>query len=685
MNSVSVHFVPVRLLDSVAASSDKTEHDAAVPGGGRTRLRWATLTTHLYWGVAFLSLLPLALCAQVAHWNAPETELRVDRQTGRVELWLHRKNKASWVNTPFNLFRVTGAEGLRTELTAQSTADGLLLTLRITNSETNARLVTPRFPEIKLSGTNAADHRLLRYCFPVRSALVGCENRSDRAYYSGIGPLQFLAVDHPVHGSLHAVVCDTNNTRKLFGLDKTDETLRLFVEHEAKLVPPGGEWVLPPVLLSMSGGTWHSGLTAYRRWLASWYRSAAPRRSAFREVFNFRVLYPHHAPPLGSGIFDKATKRWSLREAVERDTRDWGGVDFVHLFDWASTPQHGRAGDYAPWDYLGGLAEFRNQIKTLRDSGIPSGLYLEGYLVSPESRIARQSGKDWAMTNAKGERVDAWGGGYFTMCPHVPGWQDYLAETCRRLTEETGADGLYIDQFGFLTQYRCHNPAHSAFHVTGAHMLAGEHATLRKIRAAVGPRAVLYTEEIPTDVMTQFTDGAYTASVNASLKRGVACPINLTRFALPDFKTIELISEEGLKDNLPAVRATFFNGEGLYLSGDVTLFSPACLAEIRRTHALLREHVEAFTSLDPTPLVPTLNTAVHANRFPARRSVVWTLWHTGATPYEGPALRVSHRTGARYYDAWNGRALTPDLTADGSAVLSVPLAAGGAGCVVQTW
>jgi hypothetical protein len=632
-----------------------------------------------------LGLIISNIRADVATWRTADTELRVDRQTGRVETLRHRPNDVSWVNGPFSLFRVIGADRLRTELDARSTADGVLLTLRIVNDDAKPQMVTPTFPDIKLGGTNAADHRLLRYCFPARVALVGSDNQSDRAFYSGICPVQFLAVDHPVRGSLHAVICDTNNTRKLFGLDKTDEALRLFVEHEGRLLAPRGEWVLPPILLATTDGTWHSGLTAYRRWLGFWYRPAAPRRALFREVFNFRVFYPHHAPPLNSGIFDQATKRWTLPEAVDQDTRDFGGVDFVHLYDWAKTPEHGRVGDYAPWTHLGGLAEFRIQLKALQDRGIPSGLYLEGYLASPESQIAQKSGQDWAMTDAKGHRVDTWGGGYYTMCPHVPGWQDYLAGTYRRLAAETAAAGLYIDQFGFLTQYRCSNPAHAPFHAMGAHMLAGEHAMLRKIRAAVGPRAVLYTEEIPTDVMTQFSDGAYTAAVNISLKRGIACPVHLTRFALPEFKTIELISEEGLKDNLPAVRATFFNGEGLYLSGDVSLFSPGCLALIRKTHALLRAHAEAFTSLDPTPLVPTLNPAVQANRFPARRSVVWTLIHTGTAPFEGPMLRVPHRAGSRYLDAWNGRALTPEITGDGGAVISLTLDAGGAGCVVQSW
>ena len=101
-------------------------------------------------------------------------------------------------------------------------------------------------------------------------------------------------------------------------------------------------------------------------------------------------------------------------------------------------------------------------------------------------------------------------------------------------------------------------PAHVKLH-PGAHMLAGELAVLRKVRAArqpVGPHG-----GGSTDVMTQFSDGAYTAAVKISLKKGVSCPIHLTRFALPDFKTIELLSEEG--EGRPCcIRATFFNGEG---------------------------------------------------------------------------------------------------------------------------
>jgi hypothetical protein len=633
--------------------------------------------------LAFAALLGCSLAwADQARDEAP-VSLDVDSRTGRCASLVNKVTGASWVEEPFPLFLL--AEGLTAKLEVTTVPEGLRLTLRVRN-ETEADIETaPVFPNLELRGRDAADHRALRYCFPARSARIGIENISDRGFYSGIAPLQFLAADHPRRGSLHVVIEDTSNSRKLFGLDKDDKVLRLFAEHEMRRLAPGEEWILPPVLLGAGDGTWHSGLAAYREWLAKWHQPDAPRKADFRAVFNFRVFYPHHASPMGSDVFDPVEKRWSLPAARERDAKLFGGVDFVHLYGWAATPERGRVGDYRPWDHIGGLAGFRDQLAALHRSGIPTGLYLEGYLTSPESKVAQEHGTAWGMRDAEGKRIDTWGGGYTTMCAHHPGWQDYLAETCGRVAKETGARGLYLDQFGFLTQYRCSHPGHAAYHAPGAHMLAGEQEILRKVRAAVGPDHLLYTEEIPTDVMTRHIDGAYTAAVNGALARGAVPPIHLTRFALPDFKTIQLISESGIGDNLPAVRATFFNAEALYLSGDASLFSPACLALIRKTHGILREHADAFTSMEPMPLVPTLSDGIHANRFPAARKCVWTLMNSNATPFDGAVLNIPHREGSRYFDEWKGEAVTPEITADGRAIIWLALEAGGVGCIVESW
>lgn len=173
--------------------------------------------------------------AEVVACTAGDIELRVDRETGRVESLRHLPNKATWADTPFSLFRVAEPDQLRTGLDVLATEEGVLLTLQIVNTTTVPRAVAPVFSDLQLRGDDAADHRQLRYCFPARSGLVGRENRTDAGWYSGIFPVQFMAVDHPRRGSLHVVVCDTaNDNRKTFELGKTDGELRLCTRYEPR-------------------------------------------------------------------------------------------------------------------------------------------------------------------------------------------------------------------------------------------------------------------------------------------------------------------------------------------------------------------------------------------------------------------------------------------------------------------
>ncbi len=582
------------------------------------------------------------------------------------------------------IYDLHGVVGVTATLTRSQQKDGILVGLSLVNRSSQPVSLSPVFPSLHLKGADARDAAGIRYCFPARSARIGTEPASDRSWYGGIFPTQFMAADHPERGSVYAVLCDLSGRRKTFGMDKDGQGLHLQVEHQARTLAPGEKWDLPQALLGADAGTWHSGLHAYRRWCESWRRPEAPRSQAFRSAFNFRVYYLYNSPEMNSGIVAPGSRDWQLAEVVRRDCVDFGSVDFAHFFDWSQTPAAGRVGDYSPWEHLGGAPAFKREISQLAAKGIPAGLYFEGYLASPESQVNRLHAADWRMLDAAGKAVDAWGAGDATMCPHVPDWQRHLVGCIRKARSETGAAGVYVDQFGFLTQYYCHNPAHAALHKPGENMLGGELAMLRDLRAALGSSAVIYTEETPYDIITRYSDGSYTASVKQSLDKGIRCPVNMTRFALPDFKTFELVSEAGIGDNLPAVRAAFFNGEGLYLSGRTsTQFSPACLELIRKTSGLLRQHAEAFISEAPEPLVATLNPMVYANHFPARSEEAWTLFNAGPDAVQGPVLRLPHIDGAVYRDAWRDTLLQP-RTLGGEDEITMQIPANGVTMLVRS-
>jgi hypothetical protein len=208
---------------------------------------------------------------------------------------------------------------------------------------------------------------------------------------------------------------------------------------------------------------------------------------------------------------------------------------------------------------------------------------------------------------------------------------------------------------------------------------------MRRLRQALPATAVLYSEETGTDVTSQYQDGAFTYSVSRCRSDENPARLNLFRFALPDFKLFEIIRvDEPLGDDPDAVKSVFFNGEGIWLEGPLTerWFPTNACQVIAKTHGILRRYREAFCSLTPVPLVPTLAEGVYANQFPAAEGVVWTLYNAGKQPVRGDLLKVAHRPGAQYFDAWHERALTARIVGQ-EAFLETEIGAQDVGCIVQ--
>jgi hypothetical protein len=196
---------------------------------------------------------------------------------------------------------------------------------------------------------------------------------------------------------------------------------------------------------------------------------------------------------------------------------------------------------------------------------------------------------------------------------------------------------------------------------------------------------VLYGEECPCDVSSQNQDGSFTYAMSESSRTETLVPLNLLRFALPSFKTFEiLVCDKPTGTWASGVKWVFFNGEGLWLEGSADeWFASQTLAAIRKAHAILREHRDAFTSDEPLPLVPTEAGGVFANLFPIKGKQVFTLYNSRHRTFSGEVLRVSHVAGAHYYDAWNHRAL--NVRREGpDAVVSAEVEPLGVGCVVVT-
>lgn len=510
------------------------------------------------------------------------------------------------------------------------------------------------------------------YWMPRRGDVISNLPLSLRAPYAGAGnPLQVIGAFSPRAGTgLYLMTQDLEATPRFYHVAKAGGRVRLGVEwHPFE----GGD--TPRTVLGCTPGGWQAQLDRYREWLATWYRPAAPRKQWFREVFNFRQDFLHFALPVKSGMFDPETKTFRIREVVEQDIEAFGGVDYLHIFDWGWDPVRGRCGDYDPWDYLGGADNLKAAVQEVKDMGIPVGLYIEGYLVDQQSNLGKAHGAQWQLLDLGGEPYTFFAPS-FHICPWVKDWQDYLAATYARARQQTGAVGFYIDQFGFSHHYHCTNPAHG--HPIPVTPVLGERETTRRVREAVGPEAAVYTEESPTDVNSQFQDGSFTYNISSVPDEWSPTHINLYRFAMPDFKTIEIIvCDKPLGSNVEAVKRILFNGEAIWIEGIWDRwFTPEVRDYIARMNRVLRENRAAFSGDFPRPLVPTRVEGIYANMFPEEADgsgkTCWTVYNTNFRTARGELMSVEHLPGAVYRDELSGEEIPVRVEGE-TAVLSLDM------------
>ena len=593
---------------------------------------------------------------------------------------VNRHVGSQWLKVPSQLYRTKTDGKTAASLKARPLKNGQIeLRLSVRNTGDAPISVSVDFPILQGLGFGKANGELA-YCFPKSGAIIGSKPIDIRRHYSGLFPLQFMDVYHQKLGGVYVICQDRSNNAKIFHLRKTaGGSVDMAVEYPARKLASGETWDLPHAVLGAHAGDWHEALQAYRSWLATWYKSAVPRKKWFREAFNFRQVFLHPNLGLKYGAFDPKSKTFKLAQMVKEDSAAFGGVDFVHVFDWSHTPAHGRVGQYRPWKYLGGADAFGREIGKVQAMGISVGLYMEGYLVSKQTDIAAKECLGWRMTVPGGKSHSRFGREYYYMCPQSPGWRDYLGDACKRAVASSGAEGVYLDELGFGYQYPCDRSDHG--HSARGNQLRGECELIARVRQSVGPDKVIYVEETPTDVTTQLLDGSFSYSLSAR-----DATVNLTRFAIPDFKVFHIIRcDQPLGDDLAAVRRVFFNGEGIWLEGPLSIakwFPPKVRKLIAKTHRLLRAHRDGFTSSDVTPLVPTRHASLLVNRFAAKSKVIWTLYNTSSKPLSGELLVIARTGKSRYHDAWSDKPLKA-RSIGGEDLIQIDIPANGCGCIVQ--
>lgn len=514
-------------------------------------------------------------------------------------------------------------EALRPDLRITEEPNGRALSLALTNVGATPLEFVLVFPSLQVRP--AEDPSDVYYLFPQQGAIISRGDGVLENIYSGAFPLQFLDVFSPkANRGACLIVRDTEGQFKTFRLKKDGGTVEVEVEHALRLAP--GETYRPPgASVILHGGDWREGFNAYRAWLKTWYKPAGPRPAWLRSAFWARRDYPVG----GSGrLFDVLRNRYTFDELI-RDGEAFGGIDFIDISGWGLSDSVGRVGDY-PIE-LGGPADLRRNIAFAKASGIPTGLYFEGYLIDKNSAVGRRWGASWQLIDEAG-RGAWWPGGSpeLFVCPHIPAWHEYLAGRMAAVAGEVGAQAVYLDEHG-VGRRRCYSVSHG--HAPGLGPIPGETAMAKEARRALDTaglrETIVYLEENPPDAAAPYYDAAFCYAIPQAKVQLSPLKLNLWRFAFPDIRIWDMLST-GIHPRVLSAedfRLSLWHGSGVWLKGhSETWYGEELLAFIRHAHQLLKRHAAAFSG-EADPLVDSPHPAVFVNRFRGGGETVHTLFN----------------------------------------------------------
>ena len=303
-----------------------------------------------------------------------------------------------------------------------------------------------------LDGLAAGDVRDVTYVWPHWAGVLNDVPIEALTYYGQYARMQVMGFSGTVDGAMGglSVVCrDTSLLRKSFELSKRvpgreglaiahryglpywegarcEQGMALCCYYPEVSVQPGETVRMPPVAIGVFAGDWRQVLANYRAWAKSWWRPH--ERPAVRDTFYYGL------PNLYA--------RQSLPEALEEVPR-------LRRYDCCQFMVQARhvngVYDYRP-DF--GLEGLRQYVAALRNAGLSTCHYVEGYIAHETSPVYREHGMQWRQMHGE-QGVKAFANE--AMCLAWEPWHRFLADTSARLARDLGLDVIYLDELGFGT------------------------------------------------------------------------------------------------------------------------------------------------------------------------------------------------------------------------------------------
>ena len=343
--------------------------------------------------------------------------------------------------------------------------------------------------------------------------LKAWRNRVEGRYPAGRWPLQFLSLTRVgTHDSVYFVTHDPDGSAKDFVVDPANGSMTVVHYAENMGVPQSDYPGYYPTEFGVYQGTWLEAAQRYRRWALrqKWAQAGrVSQRADIPEIMKNVGVWINEGWAW-DGASNSPRNESGPPQMTERviAAQKWLGVPVaLQWYNW-----HHMVLDNEYPHYYPARPGFTEHIKDMVKEGVLVMPYINGVSCDYNIPDFDRWGPHAIVDEAGGYRMynyEEGAGRLLSMCPTQVMWQNVITQLFNRLVEESGANGVYIDQTTAMPHELCFNTQHGHPLGGGHYWVDANRDFLKKVRSYAyrdGRHPVL-TSESGEEVFLDLMDG----------------------------------------------------------------------------------------------------------------------------------------------------------------------------------
>jgi hypothetical protein len=136
------------------------------------------------------------------------------------------------------------------------------------------------------------------------------------------------------------------------------------------------------------------------------------------------------------------------------------GTNVIYLVGWWE-PEYEYKAEYETMKKWGGDEAFKRGVAKVHARGGRVICYLEPFIISRKTELAREVGAKWAMMDESGKYYSYYDTGdrFYLMQPgRGTGWTEHLVALAERLARDFKIDGVHLDSYGLQWDWKDYHP-----------------------------------------------------------------------------------------------------------------------------------------------------------------------------------------------------------------------------------